>query len=170
MVKKKICLVGESTAGKTSLVRKFVYDIFSENYLSGAGIKIDQKDILLESGQKVSLLIWDLEGHKVVNDIMPLYLKGMSGYFLVADGTSKESLKAIMELTASMSKNYPDIPSVCIINKADLMNDWVVSSKDLEFFAKKNIPVVQTSAKTGSSVGDAFKMLAQKLHQDNTPA
>ena len=56
MIKKKICMLGAYGVGKTSLVRRYVYSIFSEKYLSTVGVKIDKKVVQVE-GQEVHLLL-----------------------------------------------------------------------------------------------------------------
>jgi GTPase SAR1 family protein len=41
MLQRKICMIGGFSAGKTSLVRRFVKSVFSEAYLTTVGVKID---------------------------------------------------------------------------------------------------------------------------------
>mgnify|MGYP000200446372 CR=1 FL=1 len=43
MIQKKICLLGASSVGKTSLVKQFVECIFDAKYLTTIGVKIDKK-------------------------------------------------------------------------------------------------------------------------------
>ena len=40
---KKVCLLGDFAVGKTSLVRRFVYDLFEDKYLSTIGVKVSRK-------------------------------------------------------------------------------------------------------------------------------
>ena len=61
MIQKKVCLVGTSGVGKTSLVAKFVHSIFSDKYLTTVGVKIDKKTVTVD-GNEVMLMIWDLAG------------------------------------------------------------------------------------------------------------
>jgi len=42
MIQKKVCMVGTSGVGKTSLVAKFVHSMFSDKYLTTVGVKIDK--------------------------------------------------------------------------------------------------------------------------------
>ncbi len=170
MIKKKICMVGPFAVGKTSLVRKFVLNVFSDDYLSTVGVKVDKKNLVLKSGENITLLIWDLEGHKVVDDILPLYLRGMAAYFLVADGTSVESIETVQTMAERLFEQYPGVPCVCLLNKADLKDKWAVNEKYVKFFEEKGIPVLTTSAKTGDLVETAFKMIAEKAALDGADA
>jgi len=45
MIQKKVCMVGTSGVGKTSLVAKFVHSMFSDKYLTTVGVKIDKKTV-----------------------------------------------------------------------------------------------------------------------------
>jgi GTPase SAR1 family protein len=47
MVQKKICLLGAFAVGKTSLVTQFVDSIFSENYHTTVGVRIEKKALSL---------------------------------------------------------------------------------------------------------------------------
>ena len=43
MIQKKICMLGSFSVGKTSLVARFVSSVFSDKYLTTVGVKIDKK-------------------------------------------------------------------------------------------------------------------------------
>jgi GTPase SAR1 family protein len=58
MIQKKVCMVGTSGVGKTSLVAKFIHSIFSDKYLTTVGVKIDKKTVTVD-GNEVMLMIWD---------------------------------------------------------------------------------------------------------------
>ena len=42
---KKVCLLGDSSVGKTSLVRKYVYDTFDDHYIATIGTKTVKKEL-----------------------------------------------------------------------------------------------------------------------------
>ncbi|HPY42526.1 MAG TPA: GTP-binding protein, partial [Thiolinea sp.] len=43
MLQKKVCLLGAFSVGKTSLIQRYVNQIFSDKYLTSVGVKIDKK-------------------------------------------------------------------------------------------------------------------------------
>ena len=86
MIEKKICMLGASGVGKTSLVSRFVSSIFSDKYLTTVGVKVDKKVVAVDDTQ-VTLLLWDIYGQDEFQTVKPAYLRGASGYLLVADGT-----------------------------------------------------------------------------------
>ncbi|MCK5562290.1 MAG: GTP-binding protein, partial [Thermoplasmata archaeon] len=66
---KKILLLGDPAVGKTSLIRKFVYDIFDDNYISTLGAKVTRKSLYYnhptqEIKIEMKLMIWDMMGQK----------------------------------------------------------------------------------------------------------
>src|SRR2546421_781201 len=51
MIQKKVCMIGTSGVGKTSLVAKFVHSIFSDKYLTTVGVKIDKKTVAVDGNE-----------------------------------------------------------------------------------------------------------------------
>src|SRR4051812_29872267 len=85
MIQKKVCMIGTTAVGKTSLVARFVHSIFSDKYLTTVGVKIDKK-VVAPDGTEVTLIIWDLAGDDDFQRLQTSYLRGTGGYLLVADG------------------------------------------------------------------------------------
>jgi len=160
MVKKKVCLLGQFGVGKTSLIEKFVFNVFSEKYLSTIGVKVDKKEVVLPDGRRAVLMVWDLAGQEEENPAPRAYLKGMSGYLLVADGTRPDTLEMVRRIHKTVGGQYPDVPFRLLINKSDLTADWKISPRDYEDYTRKGVEVHITSAKEGTAVEDAFVGLA----------
>lgn len=166
MIKKKICLLGSFGVGKTSLIKKYVLNVFSDTYLSTVGVKIDKKILRLSNGLEITLMIWDLEGKDDFLSVADTYLRGLSGYIMVADGTRPDTLDSISGTWATMKKLFPDIPTSLLLNKADLIDQWLIGEKDCTQFLAEKIPVSRTSAKTGNGVEEAFMYIAKKMTED----
>ena len=47
-----IITLGESGVGKTSIIRRYVYDLFDRNFLSTIGMSFSFKDIILKNKKK----------------------------------------------------------------------------------------------------------------------
>lgn len=163
MIKKKICLLGSFGVGKTSLIEKYVFNIFSETYLSTIGVKVDKKEICLEDGRQLILMVWDLAGQEEGLSPPQSYLQGMSGYLLVADGTRRDSLDMTRKIYHSLQDLYRDIPFRLLINKADLMEDWKIEAQDYDDYTQMGVEVLLTSAKDGTAVEEAFLGLAKAM-------
>lgn len=162
MLHKKICMLGSFSVGKTSLILRFVESIFSDRYLTTVGVKIDKKVISVDS-QDVTLMLWDLYGEDEFQKIRMSYLRGASGYLLVADGTRPATLDKTLAIKDEAEKNFGAIPFVVALNKCDLVNDWEVTSEREAELAIRAGKVVRTSAKTGEGVEIAFESLIKEM-------
>jgi small GTP-binding protein len=161
MLQKKICMVGASGVGKTSLVSRFVHSVFSEKYLTTVGVKIDKKIVSIGS-TTVAFVIWDLAGVDAFHERIPTsYLRGSSGCFLVADGTRAATLDTALGLRRDVTAAIGAVPFVLAMNKADLHSEWQVSDTRLDGLVAEGVAVVRTSAKTGDGVEAAFGTLAR---------
>jgi small GTP-binding protein len=162
MIQKKICMLGAFGVGKTSLVRRFVTSIFDEKYLTTVGVKIDKK-IVEVAGEQVMLLLWDLEGEDDFHSLKTSYLRGAAGYFVVADGTRKETFKIAMDIHKRAREQVGEVPFVLLANKSDLESVWEISKKVLDNLEDAGIPVRLTSAKKGQGVEESFLDMAAAM-------
>ena len=162
MFQKKVCVLGAFGVGKTSLVRRYVQSIFSDAYLTTVGVKIDKKN--LNVGETpVTLILWDIAGEDDVTSIRMSYLRGASGYFLVADGTRGETLDVASSIQTRAAAEVGSVPFVLLLNKADLQNDWDVVAQSVETLQQAGWTILRTSAKTGEGVEEAFQVLANRM-------
>jgi small GTP-binding protein len=159
MIKKKVCLIGAYAVGKTSLVRRFVSGLFSDQYLTTIGVKIDQRTVMVGDSE-MRLMIWDLAGRDEFESVRKSYLAGAAGFIYVADGTRRETLAEMKAEKAEIDALYPGIPSILLVNKRDLISDWEIDDGSLAALESAGLPVLLTSALTGDNVAEAFDRLA----------
>jgi small GTP-binding protein len=162
MIQKKVCMVGAFATGKTSLVARFVKSIYSESYQSTVGVKIDKKSLNLED-REVNLLLWDVQGEDDFQKLRLSYLRGLSGYLLVVDGTRRATLEKAFSLQEIIEETVGTAPFIVILNKSDLRDEWEIDSAAMEEISKRGWIVIQGSAKTGLGVEEAFLNLAKKM-------
>lgn len=162
MIQKKICMIGAFAVGKTSLVSRFVKSIFSEKYLTTVGVKIDKK-LLNIGAQEMTLILWDLAGEDEFLQLRMSYLRGSAGYFLVADGTRRATLDKAMELQQRAENEIGRAPFILLINKADLKSEWEIQDWEIAALTEKGWAVLETSAKTGANVEEAFQSIGEKM-------
>ena len=162
MIQKKICMLGAYAVGKTSLVARFVQSIFSDKYLTTVGVKIDKK-ILSVGGEDVMLMLWDLAGEDEFLQVRMSYLRGSSGYLLIADGCRRATLDKAIELQKRAEDEIGVAPFILLVNKADLKSEWEITEAELEALAQKGWLVLETSAKTGANVEEAFLSISEKM-------
>lgn len=162
MIQKKVCMLGTFAVGKTSLVRRFVESIYSDKYHTTVGVKIDKKVVQVDESE-LMLMLWDLEGTESEHELRKSYLRGAAGYLLVADGTRQDTLYKALALQTSVMETLGPVPFLLLMNKADLSEDWSISERETAALREKGWEVIQTSARTGLGVEDAFHSLAKKL-------
>jgi len=155
MLSYKVVMVGDFGVGKTSLVKRFVDNSFSEEYLSTIGVSISKKTI-----NDSTLMLWDIEGHTEFKPIFKQYLLGAKGFIIVADINRKNTIDAIskhIELCHSVVAGAP----ICIaLNKSDLTHS--ITQDEIQMISKlsdKILSVLKTSAKESQSIQELFKTL-----------
>ncbi len=159
MLKKKICMVGQFGVGKTSLVRRFVDSIFSDDYISTIGVKIDRKDVTVGT-TAVTLMLWDLAGEDDLAQLNLAHLRRAAGYILVADGCRAITFEKAIDLQGKIEQMLGPLPFVFVLNKADLRDGWEVERAQS---GKRGWPTYETSAKYGTGVEEMFQSLAERL-------
>jgi small GTP-binding protein len=162
MLQKKICLVGAFATGKTSLISKYVYSIFSDSYHTTVGVKIDKK-IVNYGGTNLNLIIWDLYGEDDFQKIKLSYLRGSSGYLLVVDGTRHNTWEKALELQQRVEDVLGKIPFILVMNKSDLQEEWEINNSEVQQVIDNGWNVISASAKTGYGVEKVFQTLASKI-------
>ena len=162
MLQKKICMLGAFGVGKTSLVRRFVDTIFSDNYLTTVGVKLDKKTVTV-GAETVNLILWDIAGEDDASAVRMSYLRGSAGYLLVADGTRAGTLEVARSIQTRAEAEIGRMPFLLLVNKCDLRGEWTIPESVFEELAGLGWTVRYTSAKTGESVEAAFQELSERV-------
>ncbi|MEW5977388.1 MAG: Rab family GTPase [Acidobacteriota bacterium] len=162
MIQKKICMLGAFAVGKTSLVSRFVHSIFPERYLTTVGVKVDKK-LIQVAGREMSLILWDLHGEDEFQKVRMSYLRGSAGYLLVVDRTRRATLDTAAALQEETERVLGPVPFVLALNKSDLREEWDLDEATFARLAGRGWTVIETSAKTGQGVEEAFVTLGQKI-------
>ncbi len=159
MASKKVILVGHFGVGKTSLVRQFVHQKFSDDYLTTIGVKIDKKEMSIE-GKSVQLILWDIAGETSSSKIPQSYKLGAHGILYVMDVSRPSTYENLNEQIAELRKILSNVPLICLANKSDLLSPNF--RKDLEEKVGDH-KLLFTSAKTGENVEVAFESLTKEI-------
>lgn len=164
MIQKKICMLGGFAVGKTSLVRRFVSNVFSDQYQTTIGVTVEKKCVTVDS-QEVLLVLWDLYGEDEFQRVRGSYLRGSSGYIVVMDGTRKDTLQTALALQETAVNTVGPVPFVSIINKVDVRAEWEIDERVIAQLRDRNWTVLFGSAKLGQGVDELFLNLATQMVQ-----
>lgn len=167
-IKRKILLLGDGAVGKTSLIRRFVVDKFSDDYITTIGTKVTKKDVHLESASRpidMTFMIWDVLGQKGYHNIQETAFQGAKGALLVYDVTRDDTARSLTSYwLPNLAQVLGSVPSVLVGNKIDLVGDRTESQTSLRNLAKAlGVRGFMSSAKTGENVEASFLQLARDV-------
>jgi small GTP-binding protein len=166
-ISKKVCLLGDFAVGKTSLVRRFVYNLFDDRYLSTIGVKVSRKMVIIPRDAEMiqlAMMLWDLGGSEEFMQMRGSYLRSTSGAVWVCDLTRPETLDSLPDYTGTLFEVSPGAQLVLAANKRDLVDEQRITVAQIEAVAKDlGTPYYLTSAKNGDQVEALFHQLARLL-------
>ncbi len=169
-LKSKICLVGEKAVGKTSLVRRYVLNMFDEEYVTTIGTRVSKKeahvflperDLLVD----VDMQIWDIMGEKGFRELLKeAYFYGANGILAVADLTRRRTLDDLDDWVDGVEQIVGKVPLLIAVNKSDLVSGAQFGEHDVAQVARAfECPFLMTSAKSGQNVEEAFRRIGQMV-------
>ncbi len=178
-MKTKVCLVGEAAVGKSSMIRRFVQDVFDDSYITTLGAKVSKKELQVEIPEKdlviqMDMIIWDIMGEKGIRDLLKeAFFAGAKGILAVCDITRYSTLKELDDWVQSVFNVVGEVAVVYAVNKVDLKEEVMVlfGDRELEMSAEAfDAPYFYTSAKTGENVQQVFQTLAETVVKRNFSA
>ncbi|KAI0988275.1 hypothetical protein GJ496_003314 [Pomphorhynchus laevis] len=155
----KILIVGESAVGKSSMMLKYVDNIFTGIYISTIGVDFKSKSI--EIGDYLcKIQIWDTAGQERFRVITSTYYRGADAIILMYDITNRDSFDRISSWVCEIQRHCVDKSPTMVLagNKSDFnCTAREVSTLEGEQLAKSMmIPFFETSAKDGRFVNEVF--------------
>lgn len=170
-IKKKILLLGDGAVGKTSLIRRFVVDRFSDNYIATIGTKVTKKDVSFKKDGKdyhVTLMIWDVLGQRGYTAVQASSFRGSQGALMVYDVTRDETLEALNEYWIPTSfESVGKIPIIVVGNKVDLIQRRKpYEAEAMEFSSGYESEAFLSSAKSGENVERIFKAIGRAMLEE----
>ncbi|MBK9715151.1 MAG: GTP-binding protein [Kouleothrix sp.] len=166
-ISKKVCLLGDFAVGKTSLIRRFVYNRFDETYLTTIGVHVSRKALTVPRDERLidlALMIWDLAGENGFERVRQSYLRGAAGAVLVCDLTRADTLAGVIRSAEQVLSASPAARLVVAANKHDLANEQQLAPAQIEAVAGQiDAPLYLTSARTGDEVEALFRHLGRQL-------
>lgn len=175
-ISKKVALLGSHAVGKTSLISRFVYQKFSDKYLTTIGLKVDKKTVDIQD-HRIDLVIWDIAGRDNTSEIPYYYLRGCSGIIYVIDTTRESTFSDLDKKVKELKEMVSGVKIFIAANKADLFlsEEELASGQDTVAMLLKNEEFVATlekipmkpdfitSAKTGMNVENMFLGLGKSM-------
>ena len=184
----KFIVIGDHEVGKTSIIRRFVEGNFLEKYRATIGLNI-LSHTFEAFGNKINIMLWDIGAQKFFKRYRKTYYNGAQAVFIVFDLTNRESFENVYYWHNELKEfiDNKDLPIIIVGNKTDLTDERVVGyeegvevAKDLSKLSdlsentvlseysdltgfsgsQSKISYIETSAKTGNRIQDAFNLIS----------
>ena len=160
----KLLLIGNSSVGKSSLLFRFVENVWDDSFVPTIGVDFKLKTLEV-NGKKVKLQIWDTAGQERFKNITASYYRGGNGVLVVYDITERESFDNLTSWLIEIEKNAnKNVYKLLIGNKCDLEDKRKVTYQEGKDFAESNgMKFIETSAKDNTKVQEAFELLTSEI-------
>jgi len=119
----KVIIVGDMDTGKTSIIKRYLYDKFDNNINST--IVTDLTKIIKIDGVIYTFNFWDLPGQDLNNFVIGTLAKDAQGIIYCCDVGNKNSMENLKKWEGSLKskENIEDIPKIIIENNCELLGD-----------------------------------------------
>ena len=164
MTVSKIMLLGEIGVGKSSIVRRLVFDKFEMQYTPTIGVDVYRYIVPIPEGGTHNLIVWDTDGNYAEAIFRHVYMRQASAALVVADIARPETIVHATKLAEGFREQMPGRPCVIIMNKADLVTD-ADTVKLPASSVNRSLPLLRTSAATGQNVKHAFEYAAAAIRR-----
>jgi len=166
--KVRLMLIGNSTVGKTSIIKRFCKNKFTNSFISSIGIDFETKYVKIDN-KTINLQIWDTAGQERYKVISRNYFNQSDGFIIVYDITNRKTfddvvnwIEQIQELAGEYTKN------IIVGNKLDLEKMRKVEKEEGKELAEKyNYIFFETSAQSGKNIDKAFDSLTRSILADD---
>jgi small GTP-binding protein len=165
----KIIMVGNLAVGKSSILTKFKNNKFNPKYQCTINVDIQMDSINIDEENIVDLQIWDTCGQETFRNLTRQYYNNSQGCLLVFDLTDRYSFEKLEDWIKDIQQFGARNCVVMLVgNKADLINNRVVSFDEASELAKKyQLDYIETSAKNGMNISFIFTYIASVILKNN---
>eukprot|EP00331_Platyophrya_macrostoma_P015043 CAMPEP_0176475994 /NCGR_PEP_ID=MMETSP0127-20121128/43905_1 /TAXON_ID=938130 /ORGANISM="Platyophrya macrostoma, Strain WH" /LENGTH=190 /DNA_ID=CAMNT_0017871631 /DNA_START=38 /DNA_END=606 /DNA_ORIENTATION=+ len=160
----KVCILGSSGVGKSSILKRFVSNEFDDSEQTTLGAAFMDKTITY-SGHTFKFQIWDTAGQEKYAPLAHMYYRDTHVALLVYDITSRDSFSALKEWHKELSERGPkNVLEVCVGNKIDLITKEQVDSETAKTFTNSIGGILKlTSAKENKGIDEIFSKICEHM-------
>ncbi|XP_066471560.1 ras-related protein Rab-32 [Tiliqua scincoides] len=166
----KILVIGELGVGKTSIIKRYVHQLFSQHYRATIGVDFALKVLNWDCKTLVRLQLWDIAGQERFGNMTRVYYKEAVGAFVVFDVTRGSTFEAVSKWKHDLDSkvllpNGSAIPAVLLANKCDQKKDSVQNPSQMNQFCKDGgfVGWFETSAKDNINIDEAARFLVENI-------
>ncbi|KAB5548836.1 hypothetical protein PHYPO_G00060220 [Pangasianodon hypophthalmus] len=173
----KVLVIGDLGVGKTSIIKRYVHQIFSQHYRATIGVDFALKVLNWDNHTVIRLQLWDIAGQERYGNMTRVYYREAVGALIVFDVTRASTFDAVpkwkddLDAKVTLSNGKP-VPAVLLANKSDQSRDGLSTEiPNLNTFCKENgfVGWFETSAKENTNIEAAIRCLVENIlaHEEN---
>uniref|UniRef100_A0A2P2IC37 Ras-related protein Rab n=2 Tax=Hirondellea gigas TaxID=1518452 RepID=A0A2P2IC37_9CRUS len=167
----KILVIGELGTGKTSIIKRYVHQFFSQHYRATIGVDFALKVLNWDTNTVIRLQLWDIAGQERFGNMTRVYYKEAVGAFIVFDVTRAQTFDCISKWKNDLDTkvtlpNGSPIPTVLLANKCDQPKEGLVNSPArMDDYCREGgyAGWFETSAKENINIDEATKFLVSQI-------
>ncbi|XP_034274863.1 ras-related protein Rab-32 [Pantherophis guttatus] len=168
----KVLVIGELGVGKTSIIKRYVHQLFSQHYRATIGVDFALKVLNWDTRTLVRLQLWDIAGQERFGNMTRVYYKEAVGAFVVFDVTRGSTFEAVSKWKHDLDSkvvlpNGSPIPTILLANKCDQKKDSSQnpSPSQMNQFCKEGgfAGWFETSAKDNINIDEAARFLVENI-------
>lgn len=166
----KVLVVGEASTGKTSFIKRYVHQFFSNAYRATIGVDFAMKTFQFDKNTHVRLQLWDIAGQERFGSMTRVYYKDAEGALLIYDVKREKTFESVMRWKTDIDTKVSlsdgsNIPCLLLANKCDLVQPNEMEEERLKEFAKQNgfIGFLYTSPKDNINIEEAAILLVAEM-------
>ena len=163
----KLLLVGYGAVGKTSLMKRLVFDEYNENEQSTEGIDIKRWNLKTEDNKEFKINIWDFGGQEIYHSTHQFFLSKRSIYLLVWDARIDKMMPNLasfdywLRIVSLLSQNSPIL---VVQNKIDERAS-LVAEKYLKDYFPNIVGFYKVSAKEKTGIKELKNIISQEINK-----
>eukprot|EP00928_Gymnodinium_smaydae_P092024 TRINITY_DN75801_c0_g1_i2.p1 TRINITY_DN75801_c0_g1~~TRINITY_DN75801_c0_g1_i2.p1 ORF type:complete len:359 (-),score=22.34 TRINITY_DN75801_c0_g1_i2:96-1172(-) len=151
-----VVILGSSSSGKTSLVRRYAASVFSEEHVPTPGIEYQSRTLQIDE-QTVKLQIWDTSGEERFSAVLSNCFRSANAVIVVFDMTNRTSFKGVGRWLTEIRRHCKDRVVAHLVGTKCDVSDAAVSCEEGQQFARAHdLPFSACSARTGEHVDQIF--------------
>jgi internalin A len=149
----RVIVIGDGSAGKSSLIERVLNNTFDIGKVQTNGIKIDNWHLQHQDQRKLTFHIWDFGGQEIQHAVHKFFFTDGCLYILVLDNRKEEEPEYWLQQIDSLGGGAPVL---VVFNKQDDNTVEIADRKFLKEKYKNIIGFYNTSCKTSAGI-DEFR-------------
>ena len=162
----KVITIGDSGVGKTSILKRYVYNSYNINSLATVGVNFSFKDVVLKDGTKVQLKLIDTAGQEKYKSLAKTYYKNTEGVLFVFSFDDKKSFDNLTNWIDEFKENNgnENIPTLLIGNKSDVPKKEVDQESINKLLSQHKMKYIESSALNNENIDQIFDDLSERMY------